>query len=642
MKIVSPILSDSGAVLRAKELALGRLTRDYAWWDLVIEHVLVSLDSTWAADNIGTHLSENFGTSVTLVLDADNATVYASVDGDEQVTFALDNIEADLSSVLAQARASVTDNGPEPLTLLSRVGEDTHMIAVSAISPEYFDRPTAPEARDSVLILTRRLSSEYFEKLGEDYGFPGMSLAKDEVPGAVVALPLIGVDGVELARITWHPKLPGPRLLLEILPVVAAGFLTMAIYVAVLVYRTRRIAVDVENVANNLARQNEALRKADADLRQAKDVAEKASAAKTRFLAAASHDLRQPIQAIELFHTTMTSFPNNEKQAVVLREMGSAITSMSDLLNSLLSISKLDAGVIRPTLGDFPVQSLFSRMKTEFGVQSDAKGISFRVVSSSAYVHSDLSMLEVIVRNFLSNALRCTPNGKIVLGCRRSDNGLRLEVWDNGCGIPEEAMSEIFEEFYQINDTERESGWGLGLGLAIAERVARLLDHGIGANSVRGKGSQFFVEVPLCAPGAEPTEPQSLSAIPIGDLEGYTIVLVEDNAEVLTSLQLLLESWRVTVIAAQTIDSARQQLANHANHADLVIADHRLKGEDTGLLAIEQVQKSVGRKIPAIILTGDTAPEILRTMEGTGYHVLHKPIKATKLHPLLRHFLRAH
>ena len=484
-------------VLRAEEAALTGLVRDYAWWDQTVEKILVELDPSWAAGNIGAYLSENFGTSATLVLNPDNETIDASVDNDRRPDFSLDSFDRDISHLLGRARASVTEDGPAALTTLAKVGADIHLVAACVITNEYFGRPTIPQGPFAILILTRRLDSAYVEWLGKDYGFPGMSLTSGEVEKTGASVPLLGHDGAELARISWHPTLPGSQLLQEILPIVAAGFLVMGTFAAILIFRTQRVADEVERVARDLARQNEALRKADADMRRAKKLSERSSAAKTRFLAAASHDMCQPIQALELFHTALIDLRDSEQQAVVLAEMGRALALMSDLLNSLLSISKLDAGVIAPAPVDFPLQSLFLRMKSEFGVQAEAAGIVFRIVDCSAQVRSDPSLLEIIIRNFLANALGSKSCRKIVLGCRLRPGALSLEVWDNGSGIAEDEMAEIFEEFYQVKNSDDGHGGGFGLGLAIAERMARLLDHPIGANSILEKGSKFFVEVPM-------------------------------------------------------------------------------------------------------------------------------------------------
>ncbi len=210
--------------------------------------------------------------------------------------------------------------------------------------------------------------------------------------------------------------------------------------------------------------------------------------------------------------------------------MGRALASMSDLLNSLLSISKLDAGVIAPAPVDFPLQSLFLRMKSEFGVQAEAAGIVFRIVDCSAQVRSDPSLLEIIIRNFLANALGSKSCRKIVLGCRLRRGALSLEVWDNGSGIAEDEMAEIFEEFYQVKNSDDGRGGGFGLGLAIAERMARLLDHPIGANSILEKGSKFFVEVPMST--AIPASDQTFTRNdgPVDELTGATVVVVETTS----------------------------------------------------------------------------------------------------------------
>ena len=203
-------------VLRAEEAALTRLVRDYAWWDQTVEKILVELDPSWAADNIGAYLSENFGTSATLVVNPNNETIYASVDNDRRPDFSLESFDRDISHLLVRARASVTEDGPAALTTLAKIGADIHLVAACAITNEYFSRPTIPQGPFAILILTRRLDSAYVERLGKDYGFPGMSLTSGEVEKTGASVPLLGSDGAELARISWHPTLPGSQLLQEI------------------------------------------------------------------------------------------------------------------------------------------------------------------------------------------------------------------------------------------------------------------------------------------------------------------------------------------------------------------------------------------------------------------------------------------
>ncbi|MCW2238038.1 PAS domain-containing hybrid sensor histidine kinase/response regulator [Azospirillum canadense] len=367
-------------------------------------------------------------------------------------------------------------------------------------------------------------------------------------------------------------------------------------------------------------------KRADADLRTAKDEAERASVAKTKFLAAASHDLRQPVQSLVFFTAALTSqLPDGTARAMV-DDMEVAVAALKTLLDSLLDISKLDAGVVtvRPMI--FPVDSVLATTRVSYTTLAAAKGVRLTVVPSNALVRTDPALFGRMVQNLVDNAVRYTGKGRIVVGCRRRGDLLRVEVWDTGIGIPAGHIEEIFEEFTQIGNPERDREKGLGLGLAIVKRLSRLLGHRVSVRSVHGRGSVFWVEVPLQATVRLRPATQR-SAVVAGDGAGRgVIVLIDDEPVVLSSLRAVLESWGFEVVAAESAHEAIRLLAARERPPAVILADYRLREGRTGTEAIRDVCDLYRRAIPSIIITGDTAPERIREAEASGISVLHKPV----------------
>jgi signal transduction histidine kinase/CheY-like chemotaxis protein len=363
-----------------------------------------------------------------------------------------------------------------------------------------------------------------------------------------------------------------------------------------------------------------------------------ANQAKTRFLAAASHDLRQPMHALGMFISQlrdMISFPEARK---IVDHAELSVSAMESLLNALLDISRLDAGILTPKFEDFPVAELLARMENSFGPSAREKGLSFRVMPCSAWVHSDPVLLERILMNLVSNAMRYTERGGIVIGCRRRGEQLRIEVWDSGVGIPKDRQREIFQEFFQLANPERDRTKGLGLGLAIVERLARLLNHRLDLASTPGKGSVFAIELPRVearlATDAAPVTP----AVP-GALDNVFVLVVDDEAMVREGMRGLLAGWGCHVVTAGSGEEAMARLEEHERMPDLIISDYRLPGGETGIDAIQRIQASLPEDIPALLISGDTAPERLVEAQASGYHLLHKPVQPAKLRALLSRVL---
>ena len=366
-------------------------------------------------------------------------------------------------------------------------------------------------------------------------------------------------------------------------------------------------------------------KQAEADLRTAKDDAERANIAKTKFLAAASHDLRQPVQSLVFFTSALSAQLPEGTARTVVRDMELAVDALKMLLDSLLDVSKLDAGVVtvRPMI--FGIDSILATTRVNFTALAAAKGVELRVLPSNAMVRTDPALFGRMVQNLVDNAVRYTDRGRILVGCRRRDDVLRLEVWDTGLGIPPGQTEEIFEEFTQISNPERDREKGLGLGLAIVKRLSRLLGHPVGVRSAPGRGSVFWVEAPF-QPSARPRPPVRRTELPVGGSGGRMIVLIDDEPVVLSALRAVLQGWGYEVLAAESAAEAVRLLASREQPPNMILADYRLREGRTGTEAIRELCDLYHHAIPSIIITGDTAPERIREAEASGISVLHKPV----------------
>jgi len=361
---------------------------------------------------------------------------------------------------------------------------------------------------------------------------------------------------------------------------------------------------------------------------------ESANLAKSRFLAAASHDLRQPLHALGLWIAQLRSPLGEVERARLIERIAAAVDEMNDLFNGLLDVSKLDAGILIADLGDFPMADLLAKTERTFAPTARDKGLSLRVRPTRAWVRSDKLLLERILLNLVSNAIRYTAHGGVLVGCRRRGDRLRIEVWDTGPGIPDSEQQYIFDEFYQIPDPHRDRRGGLGLGLAIVDRFRRLLDHPIAVRSRLGRGSCFSIEVPLRAPPARHAAPAG-RLVATDDRAGEGIVLiVDDDPMVLQAMRGLLESWGYRTITGGSHEAVAAHVADGPK-PDLVIADFHLSGGRTGIDTIAHVRAAFGANIPAFLISGDTSPERLQQARAQGYTLLHKPVSPMTLRSLV-------
>jgi signal transduction histidine kinase/DNA-binding NarL/FixJ family response regulator len=396
---------------------------------------------------------------------------------------------------------------------------------------------------------------------------------------------------------------------------------------------SRRVRVDnrdeLGTLAANVNRMSEQLGRLYHQL-------EEANLAKSRFIAAASHDLRQPLHALNLFVTQLRTEKDPAEKNRLIARIDAAVAAMNDLFNALLDMSRLDAGVLVPYISEFPIDQLLRRIEMTFTDAAREKDLRLRVVANSAWILSDFILLERILLNLVSNAVRYTEVGGIVVGCRRRAGGLRIEVWDSGIGIPEDQQSSIFGEFYQLSTVKRDRRSGLGLGLAIVDRLCRLLDYPIELTSRPGRGSRFVISVPLTAPLPLAEQPLQES---VNQAMGKTVVVIDDDTLVLDGMRGVLKSWGCRVVTATSEDTALAALSDE-RRPDIIISDYHLSDGKTGFDVIESIRRAFGAPIPAFLISGDTAPERLREARASGYYLLHKPVLPITLRSVVSKVLK--
>jgi signal transduction histidine kinase len=384
-----------------------------------------------------------------------------------------------------------------------------------------------------------------------------------------------------------------------------------------------------------------ALRERTDELSEKSRQLEMANTYKARFLAAASHDLRQPLHALNLFIAQLhNDHPDAGERTRLVSQIDAAMSAMNELFDSLLDMSKLDAGILTPKITELPVDRLLKRLQTTFAQAAREKGIRLKIVPSRAWIRSDPILLGRILLNLLSNAVRYTANGGVVVGCRNDGGMLRIDVCDTGEGIPEDKQKEIFAEFYQLDTSDRDRLGGLGLGLSIVDRLAQLLGHTIKLTSKPGKGSRFSVLVSVAAERPEIDEFRTSPAV-ADRAKDKLIIVMDDDALVRDGMRGILSGWGCRVVAAASDKEALAQLSNGVARPDLIISDYRLADGHSGISAIAHLRSKLGEMIPAFLVSGDTGPERLREVNASGHQLLHKPLSPMALRTVINRLLKA-
>jgi len=375
------------------------------------------------------------------------------------------------------------------------------------------------------------------------------------------------------------------------------------------------------------------------DLRQAKERAEVASQAKTRFLAAASHDLRQPLHAMNLSlpvlrRVASTSSPMAGVVDDVTGRLQVALDSMGKLLHLLLDVSRLDAGALTPQLQACEVGAAMGRAAEQVQAQAAAQGLSIRVVDRGHWVLCDEVMLQSMLSNLVENAVRYTSSGGVLIGTRLRQGQVHIEVWDTGCGVPAQDIPRLCEEFFQAHHPERQHNQarGFGLGLAIVKRMAALTGGELHIRSRVGRGSRFSVSLPACEPPQTPAAPAT-SVQAQG--QQRTVLVVDNDEQILAALRALLEQWGHRVVLAQNVDTALVSAIRHAEQIDVALIDYHLGGQTTGLQVARLLRQLVRQDMPTVILTGDTSRDILYEARESGTRVVYKPVEPGTLQGII-------
>jgi len=363
---------------------------------------------------------------------------------------------------------------------------------------------------------------------------------------------------------------------------------------------------------------------------------EQASLDKSRFLAAASHDLRQPLHALSFFGSTLEKRMVNSVDQPLIFNMMRSIEALDKSFNAILDVSKLDAQAVEPHAQAFPLRDLFRRLQMSFGGQAEEAGLQLRFKPGGKIVRSDPQLLERALANLIHNALNHCRSGGVVVLARNWRGGINIEVWDTGIGIPEVELPKIFGEFYQVANPERDRNKGLGIGLAIVSRLTLLLGHRLSVLSRVGRGSLFRIWIK----GSELEEISEFTVgsetVPTRIDDTRTILFLDDEEAIRASVSEQLRHWGYTVLAVATIDEARRAVLNHDSVIDIVISDLRLRGGEDGIHAIAQIRELCGYTVPAVLVTGDTAPAQVQRIHESGHIVLFKPVPPKELFNVLK------
>ena len=372
------------------------------------------------------------------------------------------------------------------------------------------------------------------------------------------------------------------------------------------------------------------------ELRRKKEQAESATLAKSRFLAAASHDLRQPSHALGMFVARMGQLPMDAQMRQLVDNLEVSVQAMQDLLDGLLDLSRLDSGSIQVRISMVDLNELLSSVRSALENVAQAKGLRLVIRPTRLYAFSDASLLQRILVNLVINAIRYTERGTVLVACRPVDRGqgVRLEVRDSGIGIPAEYHEDIFKEFYQLNNRSGNRNFGMGLGLNIVQRSAALLGHPVALRSQAGRGSRFSLQLETAtpSPGAQPGA--AAQALP-GDVSGMRLLVIEDNVQALEAVEGLLQSWGCTVHVASSLAGALEEL-RRSGVPDLILSDFHLGAAEDGIVSIQTLRTAAGRHIPACLMSGDTHEALLQAVLTADLPLLHKPVRPAKLRSLLR------
>jgi signal transduction histidine kinase/CheY-like chemotaxis protein len=412
---------------------------------------------------------------------------------------------------------------------------------------------------------------------------------------------------------------------------ITLGFLTL-IYLAALTFFNIKINKNFKQSLLLRFENIELIKELEIQKREA----DKANIAKSKFLAAASHDLRQPLYSLGLFTTVLDETAKDPEITDLVEQINLSVKALQEMFDILLDISQLDAGLVSTDKSNVDSQSLLSKLSREFTPLAEKRGLRIIWPEVAYGVETEENLLGQILRNYISNAIRYTDSGTIVVNCERLEDTVKITVTDTGPGIPTEKHQLIFEEFYQLGNPERDRTKGLGLGLSIVKRVANLLGHKIGVSSTVGRGSSFFVQLPYASEVGQAQINTLESNTPKTFDRAILVVVIDDDASIRIGLGKLLTLWGYQTAVYKDGEEAIRKLAEKQLSPDVLISDYRLAAGQTGIDAIEKIKSIYGRKIPALLITGDTEKQRLQEMNNVDAVILFKPIAPIKLRTFLR------
>ena len=388
-----------------------------------------------------------------------------------------------------------------------------------------------------------------------------------------------------------------------------------------------------ENLERRVQERTQALERLNSEFERARAEAESANFGKTRFLAAASHDILQPLNAARLYASSLVERDLNEDNGTLARNVDQSLESVEEILGAILDISRLDTGRLKPTISEFRISDILDQLAVEFTPVARDKGLELTIVPCSLTVRSDRRLLARLLQNLVSNAIKYTARGRVLVGCRRGENQLRIAVYDTGLGIPVAKQELIFEEFRRLDEGARQAK-GLGLGLSIVERLGRVLEHPVNLVSTPGSGSMFSVEVLIAAPVARAV--RKPSAAPVGGqrLKGLTVICIDNEQRILDGMRPLLSGWGCEVFTENSARAAIRLLSRVGSVPDILLVDYHLD-DGNGLDAAKSLRSKFGKDLPAILITADRSPQVRDAARERDISVLYKPVKPATLRALM-------
>jgi two-component system, sensor histidine kinase len=514
-------------------------------------------------------------------------------------------------------RANPGDEAIGPWLKWFLVPQLCSMILIGA-SPFFF-LPASPAADFDVLLI---ISSMVFLA-----GFA--SSLKLSAYRPAIALLLVPTFLTYEAAVLRLPGLASKLLALGGLVTGVLGYL-LASRINRAFVQSMELSVRNEQLVTALERRTIQLERQTRAAEQAQESAQRAEREKTRFLAAASHDLRQPMHAISLLVGMLRSRASGGEREVVER-LERSVEAMDALFETILDLSKLDAGAMNPVAVVFPLRAIFDSIEVHFAPQAGSKKLALNVFPTRAIVRTDRAVLERLLRNLVSNAIKYTRAGEVLVGCRRHGERLRIGVWDTGVGIAPENLGRVFEEYFQVGDSPRDRAQGLGLGLSIVRRLARLLDSRVEVASELGRGSRFEIEVPFVGYAPAEAQPRADTLPPDETLGGRYILVVDDEIDVRFGTEALLRGWGCRSASAGSLEELTVLLERELRFPDVIVTDLRLVRGQTGLDVIAAVQRYSGEPTPAVIVTGEDLGGTELEADGKTYAVVKKPVAADEL-----------